>query len=140
MKNTENSFTSLDVCLNNSYSTLRTYLTSHHNNNKCRKTEPVKLVSISFVKLKVKREKDTYATFKALVDSAASCNLASEEAVRHLKKTKNNVTFFKTSIGNFSTNQKCCTKMTFAEFNPTAEITHTAHVTKTLGNYNIIIG
>ena len=30
--------------------------------------------------------------------------------------------------------------MTFAEFNPTAEITHTVHVTKTLGNYDIIIG
>ena len=30
--------------------------------------------------------------------------------------------------------------MTFAKFNPKAEITHTVHVSKTLGNYNIIIG
>ena len=30
--------------------------------------------------------------------------------------------------------------MTLTEFNPTAEITHSVHVTKTLGNYGIIIG
>ena len=94
-------FTSLDKCLNNSYSILRTYLTSHHNNNKRRKTEPVKLVPISFIELKVKREKDTYATFKAQLDSGASCTLASEEAVRHLKKNKNDVTSFKTAAGSF---------------------------------------
>ena len=96
IKSTKISFTSLDKCLNNLYSTLRTYLTSNHNNNKRRKTE-----------LKVKREKDTYATFKALLDSGASCTLASEKAVRHLKKTKNDVTSFSTAAGSFSSNQKC---------------------------------
>ena len=30
--------------------------------------------------------------------------------------------------------------MTLAEFNPTAEITHSVHVAKTLGNYDINIG
>ena len=30
--------------------------------------------------------------------------------------------------------------MTLAEFNPTAEITHSVHLAKELGNYNIIIG
>ena len=30
--------------------------------------------------------------------------------------------------------------MRFPEFNPTAEITKTVHVTKTLGNYDLIIG
>ena len=71
-----------------------------------------------------------HATFKALLDSGASCTLASEKAVCHLKKTKSDVTSFKTAAGNFSTNKKCRTKITFAKFNPTAEITHTVHVTK----------
>ena len=31
-------------------------------------------------------------------------------------------------------------KIKFLEFNPTEEITQTVHVTKTLGNYNLIIG
>ena len=140
VKSTKNSFTSFDKCLNSSYSTLHTYLTSQHNNNKRRKTEPVKLAPITFIDLKVKREKDMYATFKALLDSGASCTLASEEAVCHLKKAKSDVTSFKLAAGNFSTYQKCCTKITFAKFNPTAEITNTVHVTKTLSNYNIIIG
>ena len=30
--------------------------------------------------------------------------------------------------------------MTLAEFNPTAEVTHTVHVTQSLSNYDIIIG
>ena len=30
--------------------------------------------------------------------------------------------------------------MICAEFNPSAEITHTVHVAKSLGNYNLIIG
>ena len=75
-----------------------------------------------------------YVTFKALLNSGESCTLASKAAVFHLKKTKNDVTLFKTATGNFSTNQKCCAKMTLPEFNPTAEITHSVHVAKTLGN------
>ena len=31
-------------------------------------------------------------------------------------------------------------QMTLVEFNPTVKITHTVHVAKTLGNYNIIVG
>ena len=126
--------------MNNSYSTLHTYLTSHHNKNKIRKTEPAKVVPVRFIDLKVKREKDTYVTFKALLDSGASFTLATEAVVRHLKKTKDDVTSFKTAMGTFFTNQKCRTKMIFAEFNPTAEIMHTVHVAKSLGNYNLIIG
>ena len=68
----------------------------------------------------------------------ASCTLASEAVVHHLKK-KNDVTSFKTAAGNFLTNQKYCTKMTLAEFDPTAEITHSVHVANKLDNYNIII-
>ena len=126
--------------MNNSYSTLRTYLTSHHNKHKRRKTEPAKVVPVSFIDLKDKHEKDTYVTFKALLDSGASCTLATKAVVRYLKKTKDDITSFKTAMGAFSTNQKCRTKMIFAEFNPTAEITHTVHVAKSLGNYDLIIG
>ena len=99
----------------------------------------MKLVLITFVNLKVKREKDMYVTFKALLDSGASCTLASEAKVCHLKKTKNDIASFKTAAWNFSTNQRCRAKMTLAEFNPTSEITHSVHVAKTLGNFNIII-
>ena len=95
---------------------------------------------VSSIDLKVKRKKCAYITFKALLDSGASCTLATKAVVRHLKKTKNDVTSFKTAMGTFSTNQKCRTKMIFAEFNPTAEIMHTVHVAKSLGYYNIIIG
>ena len=84
--------------------------------------------------------KDTYITFKALFDSGASCTLASEDTVRHLKKTRNAVTTFNTASGKFSTNQKYCVNIKLAEFNPTAEITHTVHVAKELGNYDIIVG
>ena len=81
-----------------------------------------------------------YTTFKTQLDSGASCTLASEEECLHSKKTKSDVTSFKTAAGNFLTNKKCRTKIMFSEFNPTAEITHIVHVTKTLGNYGIIIG
>ena len=116
------------------------YLTRQHNKNKHRKTKPAKLVPISFINSKVKREKDMYVTFKSLLDSGASCTLASEAVVHHLKKTRNDFILFKTAAGKFSTNQKCCVRMMLAEFNPTAEITHSIHVAKTLGNYDIIIG
>mgnify|MGYP001305157055 FL=1 len=95
---------------------------------------------VSFIDLKVKRKKDTYVTFKALLDSRASCTLATNAVVCHLKKTKDDVTSFKTAMGTFSTNQKCCTKKIFAKLNPTTEIMHTVHVAKSLGNYDIIIG
>ena len=73
---------------------MRTYLTSQNNNNKRRKTEPVKLVPITFIDLKVKCEKDMYTTFKGLLDSGASYTLVSEESVRHLNKKKSDVTSF----------------------------------------------
>ena len=81
-----------------------------------------------------------YVTFTALLDSGASYTLASKTVVRHLKKTKIDVTLFKTAEGNFSTNHKRCTKIMLADLNPTVEITHSVHVAKTLGNYDIIIG
>ena len=81
-----------------------------------------------------------YITFNALLDSGASCTLASEATVFHLKKTTDDITSFKTPARDFSTNQKCRVKMTLAKFNPTAEITHSVNVAKTLGNYEIIIG
>ena len=57
-----------------------------------------------------------------------------KNAVCHLKKTRNDITAFQTVAGKFLANQKCHVKMTLAEFNPTAEITHTVHVAKELGN------
>ena len=47
---------------------------------------------------------------------------------------------FSKAAGHFSTYCKCLVKIKFPEFNPTAEISKTVHVTKTLGNYNLIIG
>ena len=88
---------------------------------------------VSSIDLKVKRKMYAYVTFKALLDSGASCTLATKAVVRHLKKTKDDVTSFKTAMGTFSTNQKCCTKKIFAKFNPTTEVMHTVH-------YAIIIG
>ena len=95
---------------------------------------------ISFVELKIKREKDEFVTLKALFDSGASLTLVSQAAVKHLKKTVTKETVFSTAARNFSTQGKCRAKMKFLEFNPMAEITKSLHMAKTLGNYDLIIG
>ena len=119
---------------------MRTYLKGHHNKNKRQRTKPTKLVPISFLELKIKREKNKYSPLKVLFDSGASATLINQTAVKHLKKSVTTSTLFSTAVGNFSTHGKCRVKLKFPEFNPTAEITHTVHVTKTLGNYVLIIG
>ena len=131
-------FKSLDECLNNLYS-IHTYLKGQYNNNKRQRTEPTKLVPISFVELKIKQEKDKYVFLKALFDSGASSTLVSQAAVRHLKKTVTKGTVFPREAGKFSTHGKSQVKIKFLEFDPIAEITKTVHVTKTLGNYNLLI-
>ena len=77
---------------------------------------------------------------KALFDLGTSSTLVSQSAVRHLKKTITKNTVFSTAAGNFPTHGKCRVKIRFPEFNHTAEITKTMHVTKTLSNYDLIIG
>ena len=79
-------------------------------------------------------------SLKALFNSGASATLVSQAVVRHLKKTVTKSTLFSTAAGNFLTHGKCQVKLKFLEFNPTAEITQTVHITKILGNYNLIIG
>ena len=76
---------------------------------------------------------------KALFDLGASSTLVSQLAVRYLKKTITKSTVFFTAAGNFSTHVRCQVKIRSPEFNPTAEIIKTVHVTKTLGNHNLII-
>ena len=66
--------------------------------------------------------------------------LVNQTAVKGLKKTITKSTLFSTAAGIFSTHGKCWVKLKFPEFNPTAEITQTVHITKTLGNYDLIIG
>ena len=56
----------LGECLNNLY-TMRTYLKGQYNKNKRQRKEPTKLVPISFVELKIKREKNEYVSLKALL-------------------------------------------------------------------------
>ena len=84
---------SLDECLNNLY-TLRTNLKGQHNKNKRQGTEPAKLVPISFVELKIKREKNEYVFLKELFDLGASAMLVSQTAARHLNKTVTKSTVF----------------------------------------------
>ena len=117
-----------------------TYLKGQCNTNKRQYTEPTKLVPISFVELKIKREKNEYISLKALFDSGARATLVNQTAVRHLKMTVTKGTVFSTAAGYLSTHGKCRLKLKFPEFNPTAEMTKTVHVTKTLGNYDLIIG
>ena len=52
-------FKLLDEGLNIFY-TMRTYLKDQYDKNKRQRTEPTKLVPISFVELKIKREKYDY--------------------------------------------------------------------------------
>ena len=105
-------FKSLDECLNKSYS-MRTYLKCQYNNNKRQRTEPTKLVPISFVELEIKREKNKYIFLKERFDSGASSTLVSQAAVRHLKKTVTKITVFSTAAGKFSTHGKCWVKIKF---------------------------
>ena len=83
-KNNLTKFKSLDKCLNTSMTSMRTYLKSHP--NKRQKIVPVPLIPITFVEPKIKRENNTYATLKTLLDSGASSTLITSEVVRHLKK------------------------------------------------------
>ena len=129
----------LDECLNNLY-TMRTYLKGQCNKNKRQRTEPTLLVPISSVELKIKQEKEKYVFLKALFKSGVSSTLVSQAAIKHLKKTITKSTAFCTAAGIFSTHGKSRVKIKFPAFNPTAEITITVHVTKTLGNYNLRIG
>ena len=78
--------------------------------------------------------------YKELFDSGASATLVNQAAVRHLKKTVTKDMVFSTTVGNLSTHGKCQIKLKIPEFNLMAEISKTVHVTKTLGNYGIIIG
>ena len=84
IKSNKFKFKSLDAFLNTLY-TMCTYLEGHHDNNKRQLTEPTKLVTISFVELKIKQEK-WLCFLKALFDSDASSTLVSQAAVKHLKK------------------------------------------------------
>ena len=54
-KNNKFKFNSLDECLNSLF-TMSNYLKGHINQNKRQRTEPTKLVPISFIELKIKRE------------------------------------------------------------------------------------
>ena len=100
VKSNKFKFMSLDECLNNLH-TMRTYLKSQQNKNKRQRTEPTKLVPISFLELKIKREKNEYVTLKALFDSGASATLINQTAVKHLKKEDTTNTLFSTAAGNF---------------------------------------
>ena len=75
-----------------------------------------------------------------LFTSGVSTTLVSQAAVRHLKKTVTKGTMFSTTAGFFSIHGKCWVKLKFPEFNSMAEINENVHVTKTLSNYNLIIG
>ena len=78
-----------------------TYLKGQYNKNKRKRTEPTKLVPISFVELKIKQEKDDYIFFKALFNLGARSTLVSQAAVRHLKETVTKSTLFSMAVGIF---------------------------------------
>ena len=100
---------------------MRTYLKGQCNKNKRQHTKPTKLVPISFVELKIKREQNKYISLKALFGSGASATLVNQAAVRHLKKTVTKATVFSTAAGNFSTHGKCQVKIKYLELNPTQQ-------------------
>ena len=85
-------------------------------------------------------KKKEFVPLKALLDSGASSSLITEDAVRHLKKTPCALTSYATVAGQFSTNEKCQTILKMPEFNSTAEINYKLNVSKTLGQYDIILG
>ena len=76
---------------------MRTYLKGQCNKNKRQRTEPTKLVPISFVELKIKREKNEYVSLNTLFESGTSKTLVSQAAIRHLKKTLTKDTVFRGS-------------------------------------------
>ena len=110
------------------------YLKGHYNQNKRQRIDTTKLVPISFIELRINKDKNKYVTLKALFDSGASSTIIEQAAVKHLKRTVTKTTVFSTAAGNFSTQGKCQIRLKFPEFSPSAEITKTVHVTQTLDN------
>ena len=96
IKSNKFKFKSLDEWLNNLY-TMCTYLKGHQNKNERQHTKPTKLVPISFLELKIKREKNEYSPLKTLFDSGSSATLINQTAVKHLKKTITKSTLFSTA-------------------------------------------
>ena len=76
-------FKSLDTFSNTHMTSICTHLKSHP--HKRLKIEPVTLIPITFIELKVKQENETYSTFKIL-DSGGSSTLITAKAVQHFKK------------------------------------------------------
>ena len=140
MFNYNNKFKSLDDCLNISYTSIRTYLVSQHNNNKRQKTNPTFLVPLTFVHLQVKRENESYKTVRTLFDSGASNFLVTKVSVQYLKKTSDVSTPFNTVARHFSTNQKCKIIMKLSKLNPTAKLKYKVHVAESLSQFDLILG
>ena len=90
-----------------------------------------------------KRDPENSSTYvKILLDSGASASIISEKYVRkknyYLEKTTSNT--WSTMAGSFATSYETEVQLKLPELYHTAHITATFHVTKQIGNYDLIFG
>ena len=97
---------------------------------------------IAFVRFNTRRGKAKPVTIRALLDSGGSETVISEELTKKLKvrKLQGSTTVWTTPNGKFKTNQKVKCQFTIPELQDNKMIEWNAHVTKSLGAYNMIIG
>ena len=105
-----------------------------------KKTKQVQLMPISFGMIRTCLSKPEPVTVRILFDSGASKTLVKESFCTKLRTKESTTTAWNTMAGTFHTNKTAKIQFALPEFNDTAVIEHKAHVTKNLGNYDIIVG
>ena len=108
--------------------------------NPTKKTKQVQLMPISFGMIRTCLGKPEPVTVRILFDSGASKTLVKESFCTKLHTKESTTTAWNTMAGTFHTNKTAKIQFALPEFNDTAVIEHKAHVTKNLGNYDIIVG
>ena len=113
-------------------------------NNKRRRLDedpPEDLRPIAYVRFNTRLGKPKPITIKALLDSGGGGTLVSEEFAKKLKAKRTRLQqIWTTPGGNMTTSSKVKAQFTIPELHDKRLIEWDAHVTKTLGAYDMIIG
>jgi len=138
-KATTRVYDNLDKCLDDRIYSIQSTLRGHPPTKKP-KTPTEQLVPITFGWLKMESGKEHCKTVKILLDSGASATLVSQAYASKLHKQREKETQWTTMAGSFLTRYKVDLQIILPEFSESKTIVWNAHVTETLGRYDMIIG